>query len=319
MSGELPRAHAGGAGARARHGVEEVHLSHEPGHEGRARARVHLGGRAYLLDHAVVHHHDAVGHGQGFLLVMGHHDGGDAQPPLQRADLVAQGLAHPRVERGERLVEEQQRGRGRQRPGQGNALLLAAGELRRVLVPVVPQPHEVQQLVHAPGDLRPGDLARLEPIAHIAGHGEIGKEGVGLEDDAVVALGGGQGGDVASGHHHQPRVLALQPGDDAEERGLPAPGGAEEADELARVHRERDAAQGDEDAELLGDALQRDGGRPRAGRACRGLASHARPPPRGSRPRSAPPCARRCRRRAAGRRGFPAAGPRCRGASGRWR
>ena len=46
-------------------------------------------------------------------------------------DRAAGALAQPGVERGERLVEQHHRGRGRERPGQRDALLLAAGELVR--------------------------------------------------------------------------------------------------------------------------------------------------------------------------------------------
>ena len=80
---------------------------------------------------AVVHHHDAVGHRERLLLVVGDEDGGDAQALLQAADLAAQAHAHARVERGERLVEQQQPGRGGERARDRDALLLAAGELAR--------------------------------------------------------------------------------------------------------------------------------------------------------------------------------------------
>ena len=93
---------------------------------------VDLRRRPDLLDHALVHHHDAVGHRERFFLVVRHHDGGDAEPALQRLDLVAQAQPHARIERGERLVEQQQAGRGRERARERDALLLAAGELHRI-------------------------------------------------------------------------------------------------------------------------------------------------------------------------------------------
>ena len=111
---------------------------------------------------------------------------------------------------------------------------------------------------------------------------------------AVVALGRRQVGHVATGHAHRPRVLALEPGNDAQERGLAAAGRAEEADELAGADGERNLAEGHE---LLnsGDGLEDH--RPRELRGSRFMPErsgrhHARARPR----RSDPPCGGRSRR-----------------------
>ena len=86
-------------------------------------------------------------------LVMRHHDGGDAEPALQILDLVAQPQPHPRIERGERLVEQQQARRGRERARKRDALLLAAGELHRIFGFLIRQSDERQQFLHARLDL----------------------------------------------------------------------------------------------------------------------------------------------------------------------
>ena len=54
-----------------------------------------------------------------------------------------------RVERAERLVEQQHLGLDRQRAGERHALALAARELRRVAVGEAAQVHELEQLVDA--------------------------------------------------------------------------------------------------------------------------------------------------------------------------
>jgi hypothetical protein len=46
-------------------------------------------GRTNLLDIAVMHNSDAVGNDQCLLLIMCDEDGGDAQPQLQRTNLIA--------------------------------------------------------------------------------------------------------------------------------------------------------------------------------------------------------------------------------------
>ena len=92
-----------------------------------ARAFVEILLRADLADLALAHHHEAVGHGQGFLLVVGHHHGGQAELALQFADFDPHVLAQLGVEIGQRLVEQQHVGPEHQRARQRHALLLAAG------------------------------------------------------------------------------------------------------------------------------------------------------------------------------------------------
>ena len=55
----------------------------------------------------VIHHRNPVGHGQGFALIMGDVDEGDADALLDAAQLVAHVLAELEVERRKRLIEEQ--------------------------------------------------------------------------------------------------------------------------------------------------------------------------------------------------------------------
>jgi len=59
-----------------------------------------------LLEFAVFHHCDPIGHGQGLFLVVGDEQRRDAKP-LQRPDLLSRLQADLRVERGQRLVEQQ--------------------------------------------------------------------------------------------------------------------------------------------------------------------------------------------------------------------
>ena len=97
----------------------------------------------------MVHDHDAIGDLEGFLLIVGDEDAGDVNLVVQPAQPLAQLLAHLRVERAERLVEQQHLRRGGQRAGQGDALALAAGELRRHLVAEALELDQAQQLVDA--------------------------------------------------------------------------------------------------------------------------------------------------------------------------
>ena len=71
-------------------------------------------------------------------------------------DLVAQAHAHARIERRERLVEQEQRGRGGERAGERHALLLAARKLHRILGALLGQADEGEQLGDARIDVGAG-------------------------------------------------------------------------------------------------------------------------------------------------------------------
>ncbi len=172
---------------RRHHAVEEIHRADEIRHERRRGVAIDLHRRADLLDHAVVHHHDAVGHGQRLFLVMRHHDGGEAQPALQRADLVAQPHAHARIQRRQRLVQQQQARRGREGARQRHALLLTAGQLCGVFEAGIGHPHQPQQFLHPLGDVGAAHLAAAQSVADIVVDREIGEQRVGLEHDAEIA------------------------------------------------------------------------------------------------------------------------------------
>ena len=66
---------------------QPVALADEFSDERRGRTVVDFLGRGVLLDLAVVHHGNAVGHQHGLVLVVGDHQRGDTQAPLQLAEL----------------------------------------------------------------------------------------------------------------------------------------------------------------------------------------------------------------------------------------
>ena len=69
-------------------------------------------GRAALLDDAVVHDRDPVGHRERLLLVVGDVEERDPDLALDRLQLDLHLLAQLQVERAERLVEQQHRRAG---------------------------------------------------------------------------------------------------------------------------------------------------------------------------------------------------------------
>ena len=99
-----------------------------------SRLVVELERRADLLDDAVVHHHDLVGHGHGLDLVVRDVDGRGLQPLVQLLDLGAHLHAQLGVEVGQRLVEQEHLRIAHDRAAHGDALALAAGKLARIAV-----------------------------------------------------------------------------------------------------------------------------------------------------------------------------------------
>ena len=86
--------------------------------------------RADLDDAPGVDHRDTVGERQRLLAIVRDVHRGDADAPLQRAELVAQLEAHLVIEIGHRLVEQQQMRIDGQRAAERDTLALAAGKLR---------------------------------------------------------------------------------------------------------------------------------------------------------------------------------------------
>ncbi len=143
------------------------------------------------------------------------------------AQLVAQRLAQRQVERGERLVEQEQGGIGGERAAEGHPLALAARQLARVPLREGLEAEARQHLVFPTAPLAPAAVAEAE--AHVAAHGEVREERVALEDVADPS---------ALGPHVDPlpRIeehLAVH--HDAARVGTHEPGQALERERLARA------------------------------------------------------------------------------------
>ena len=102
--------------------------------------------RSRLQDPPLVDHADAVRERRGVLEVVGHDDGRKPEPVEQLTQLGANTAARVRVERGQRLVEQEHRRVARERAGERDTLALATGELL---------------------DARPREVADAEPVEQL--------------------------------------------------------------------------------------------------------------------------------------------------------
>jgi hypothetical protein len=84
-------------------------------------------------------------------LVVGDEECRGAQSELKAADDVAHLCAHLGIERAERFIKQQHGGLEHQRTGQGDALLLSAGELVGVSAGEVADLDEFEHLGHLSG------------------------------------------------------------------------------------------------------------------------------------------------------------------------
>src|SRR6185312_13168666 len=163
------------------------------------------------------------------------------------ADALVQGLqlelelgAQLLVERAQRLVEEQDIGIEDEGAREGDALLLAAGKLRRQAIAEPAELDEVESVVDALGGLAPAAAADLQGKPDILAHRHVREQGITLEDHAEIALLRRQVGDDALAHADVAAGRLDEAGDRHEDRRLARSRGAEQRQELAALDGERD-------------------------------------------------------------------------------
>jgi hypothetical protein len=182
----------------------------------------------------------------------------DVQPLLDPPDLVAELAADLGVQCGQWLVEQQHPGLDRQRPGQRDPLLLAAGDLVRVAARGLGQPDQLQQL-QGP---RPaaGRRGAADPQAEsdVVGHGEVGEQAECLEHHAHAAPVGRVAGDVGPADVHAAGVGHLEAGEHPQGGRLAAAGRAEQRHQFAGAQDEVELVERRDVAEAPGQAAQLD-------------------------------------------------------------
>jgi hypothetical protein len=178
---------------------------------------------------------------------------------LDALELELHVLAQLDVERAQRLVQEQRRRPVDQRPGERHPLLLPAGELRRTPPLVALQRDHAQHLPHPRAPLALGHALEPRPERDVVLHGHVREQRVVLEHEVHVAPVGGHVADVLTAQQHASARGRLEPRDQAQRGGLPAPGGPEQGEELALADRHVDLVHGGHAAVALDELLQRDG------------------------------------------------------------
>ena len=215
--------------------VEEITFPDEAGHEGVLRVMVDAVGIPVLLDDPVVHNDDAVAHGEGFFLVVGNEDEGEAQAPLQVLQFQLQFFPELVVQGPQRFVQKQHFGAVYQGPGNGYPLLLAAGHLGGIPVPQLFQLGQVQHLVDALLCLVVGHSLHLQPEMDILRYGHMGEQGIVLEYHVDIAFIRRQIGNILAVQDDPAGSRRFQTGDHAQQCGFAAAGGPQQRNEFTVV------------------------------------------------------------------------------------
>ena len=191
--------------------------------------------RADLLDPAPPHDGDAIRQREGLRLVVGDEHRGDAQVALELLEEGARLQSQSGVQVGQGLVEQEHVGPGGDGPGQGDALLLPAGQLGGPALEQLGQGEALRRVGGGPAALGLGDPAYAQRVGDVVRHVHVGEEGVVLEDHGHAAPPGLDVGHVGPADAQGPLGDGLQAGDGSEQGRLAASRGAQQGEELAVV------------------------------------------------------------------------------------
>ena len=235
--------------------LEHVHRrrADEAGDEQVVRPVVELERRAHLLDDAVMHDDDLVGHGHGLDLVVGDVDHRRLEPLVQLLDLGPHGDAQLGVEVRERLVEQEHLRVAHDRAAHGDALALAARELARIALEERDQSEDFGGALDAGFDLGFRRLPELEREAHVVGDRHVRVERVVLEHHGDVPLFRRHVVDDALADADLAARDVLEAGDHAQKGRLAAARRADQDHELPVDDVDRDAVDDLRRAEGLAD------------------------------------------------------------------
>jgi hypothetical protein len=235
--------------------ADQVGLADEVGDETRSRGAVNLAAGAHLFDASGIHHHDTVGDGHRFFLVVGDENEGDAELGLQVLELQLHALAQFHVQGRERLVEQQQFRLIDDGASQGHALLLPAGQRAGKAI------LQGFQADHRQGFARldPG-LGAIDPLAPRS-VGDVFQDGHMREQRVVLEHGiqrptvRGQATHILAIDRDAAGIGLHEAGDRAQQGGLATTAGAEQHDEFALLDVQLDVVQRLERPEAFTDAV----------------------------------------------------------------
>jgi hypothetical protein len=147
------------------------------------------------------------------------------EPVVKISQPGAKLVANLGVEGAERLVQEQDIWLYGKSAREAHSLPLPTRKLGGIPVRETFELNQIEQLVHALGDLALISPPNAQAKGYIVPHCHVFKGCVVLEHEANVSCARRQFGHVLSSDEDTPAVRPFQPGDDAQKRGLSATAG----------------------------------------------------------------------------------------------
>ncbi|MNN25373.1 hypothetical protein D3C81_1388450 [compost metagenome] len=187
-----------------------------------------LGSRAVLEQLAGIEHRRVAAEQQRLGRLGGGVDDGGVAMGEELGQFLAQFLAQLVVKVDQRFVQQHQRRVLGQRPGQRHALLLAAGQFRRVARQQVVDAQPAGYRADLGVQRRPAHVAQPQGRGDVVENGERGVVDELLVDHRDIALAHRHAGHVGPVGQHPARAGLVQPRHDPHQRGLARLGGPKE-------------------------------------------------------------------------------------------
>ena len=168
---------------------------------------------------------------------MGDKNGGDLRLPLDAADLLSRLQAKTGVKVGEGLIQKENPRHLHQRTGNGDTLLLAAGELAGLALHQHLDLHQLRGLKRTFLHFLFGQLLTspqvLQREENILPHGQVRIEGIVLKHQADTPVFRRKLGHIIVTEEYFPFCRRFKPADQVQGRTLPASRRAQKADQLS--------------------------------------------------------------------------------------
>jgi hypothetical protein len=183
----------------------------------------------------------------GRLRIVGDHHDGLVLAAIQRLQQIHDLFGVLAIEVAGRFVAHQQRGIGNDGPGDGDALLLSAGQLVRLVPGAIGQADQFQCCLHAPAPLRLGQAGQQQRHFHVGFGAQHRQQVIKLENETDVSgapvrqAAARQLIDTIAGDQHLAAGGLIQPGHQIQQRGLAGARRPHQRQELAAVDGQIDA------------------------------------------------------------------------------
>ena len=224
--------------------AEDVALADEVCHKRVGWLVVDIGRCSYLLNLSLAHHHDGVAQGQGFFLVVGYVDEGNAQSLVHFLQFQLHVLAHLQVECSKWFIEQEYFRLVHDGTGDGNALLLSTRKRVDVAVFVIAHVHHFQGTLHLRHDLVLRRVLEFQAESDVVKYIEVRKQGIFLEHRVHVAFVGWQVGNIIPCYGDDALCGCLESSQKSQESSFSASRRTENGHEFALSHKEVDIVEG---------------------------------------------------------------------------